>query len=235
MNQANILVSDTGAALVADFGLMTMTDLSTFLSETIGSPRGTYRWMSPELLDPEGFGSNGRSTRESDCYALGMVIYEVSLLRSSRRSLVYTYQVLTGVKPFYNVPDLPCILAVLRGERPSKPSHAESLGFSATLWGLVQLCWSETASARPTARQLLDCLSIAAPTWTPPAVYPVAVVDPPSTADSWSTDSGDPLHERVVQGTGGSNSASILVVPIVVVFLFLSIISILLLPIRQSK
>jgi serine/threonine protein kinase len=42
---------------------------------------GTHRWMSPELLDPELFGipqSEGdRPTRQSDCYALGMVIYEV--------------------------------------------------------------------------------------------------------------------------------------------------------------
>ena len=37
--------------------------------------------MSPELLDPERFGipqSEGdRPTMQSDCYALGMVIYEV--------------------------------------------------------------------------------------------------------------------------------------------------------------
>jgi hypothetical protein len=34
--------------------------------------------MSPELLDPEMFGVQGdRPTRQSDCYALGMVIYEV--------------------------------------------------------------------------------------------------------------------------------------------------------------
>ena len=39
---------------------------------------GTLRWMSPELLDPERFGnSDGRQTKQSDCYALGMVVYEV--------------------------------------------------------------------------------------------------------------------------------------------------------------
>ena len=42
---------------------------------------GTRRWMSPELLDPERFGmpesEENRPTRQSDCYALGMVIYEV--------------------------------------------------------------------------------------------------------------------------------------------------------------
>ena len=39
--------------------------------------------MSPELLDPERFGmpesENNRPTRQSDCYALGMVIYEVGV------------------------------------------------------------------------------------------------------------------------------------------------------------
>jgi len=63
---------------------MIMADLSTILlSDTAESSGGTFRWMSPELLDPEHFDSDGRPTRESDCYALGMVIYEVGWLRSS--------------------------------------------------------------------------------------------------------------------------------------------------------
>ena len=78
MKQANILVDNTGAARVADFGLMTMTELSTnVLSGTSVSCGGTFCWMSPELLDPTYFGSNGHPTREADCYALGMVVYEV--------------------------------------------------------------------------------------------------------------------------------------------------------------
>jgi len=39
--------------------------------------------MSPELLDPGRFGvpasEEKRPTRQSDCYALGMVIYEVGV------------------------------------------------------------------------------------------------------------------------------------------------------------
>ena len=42
--------------------------------------------MSPELLYPERFGvpesENNRPTRQSDCYALGMVIYEVGVRMS---------------------------------------------------------------------------------------------------------------------------------------------------------
>ena len=73
-------------ARVTDFGLMTMGDLGTnILSESFIVCAGTFRWMSPELLDPKRFDSDGRLTRESDCYALGMVIYEVKSLYLSIR------------------------------------------------------------------------------------------------------------------------------------------------------
>ena len=55
-----------------------MTDLSAVLSESVDSSGGTYRWMSPELLRSKMYGTKCRLNRESDCYALGMVIYEVS-------------------------------------------------------------------------------------------------------------------------------------------------------------
>ena len=91
--QANILITGDRRACIADFGLSTITGVATaagpsraslisndtLMSFTSG---GTRRWMSPELLDPEKFGlpisEDNRPTRQSDCYALGMVIYEVS-------------------------------------------------------------------------------------------------------------------------------------------------------------
>jgi len=43
--------------------------------------------MAPELLHPEGCGipesEENRPTRQSDCYALGMVIYEVGVRAST--------------------------------------------------------------------------------------------------------------------------------------------------------
>ena len=71
-------VVETRAAVAASRSTSLSRD--TLMSFT---PGGTVRWMSPEFLDPERFGilgSEGRPTRESDCYALGMVIYEVSAL-----------------------------------------------------------------------------------------------------------------------------------------------------------
>ena len=44
--------------------------------------------MSPELLDPKRFNaSDPRPTKESDRYALGMVIYEVCVLLLAARSV----------------------------------------------------------------------------------------------------------------------------------------------------
>jgi len=62
---------------------MVLNDLSTvLLSKTTDPLGGTTRWMSPELLDPDRFGSDGLPSRESDSYALGMTVYEVSDLHS---------------------------------------------------------------------------------------------------------------------------------------------------------
>ena len=94
--QANILINNDRRACIADFGLTTITGVVTrpaagdskvslISSDTLMSftGGGTCRWMSPELLDPERFGmpesEDNRPTRQSDCYALGMVIYEVSV------------------------------------------------------------------------------------------------------------------------------------------------------------
>ena len=79
-----------GTARLGDFGLMTMTDISAILlSNTVASSCGTTRWMSPELLDPSRFHSDGLPSRESDCYALGMVVYEVNGFPSIRSLLTY--------------------------------------------------------------------------------------------------------------------------------------------------
>ena len=92
--KANILINKGRRACLADFGLSTIAGvvtraaagaarMSSISNDTLTSftAGGIHRWMSPELLDPEMFGvpeSEGdRPTKQSDCYALGMVIYEV--------------------------------------------------------------------------------------------------------------------------------------------------------------
>jgi len=156
--QANVLVDGTGIARVTDFGLTTMADPSKIaLSRSVVPSGGRLCRLAPEQLYPLPFRSSRRPTHASDFYALSMTAYEVSSARSSWWSPTYPSQVLTGPRPFHHMPGSTFALAVLGDEGPEKPVDAESLGFSDTLWELVQSCWSE--SSRPTAQQLLDRLS----------------------------------------------------------------------------
>ena len=83
----------------------------------------------------------------------------------------------------------PVTAVVIDGERPGKPPNAKSLGFSDTLWELVQLCWSVPSSIRPAVQRLFDDLSAASRNWAPPLVYPIevdATDDTAASADSSS-------------------------------------------------
>ena len=97
--------------------------------------------MSPELLDPEGFGlEKSRLTKESDCYALGMVIYEI----------------LSGSAPF--APSQAPILKILRGDRPERPQGAQGARFTDDIWDMLESCWKPRPDDRPSLNALLRCL-----------------------------------------------------------------------------
>jgi len=66
-------VDSNQTARIADFGLASLLRHPS-ISITMTAPAwgGTFQWMAPELFDGESLPS-----RESDVYALGMVIYEV--------------------------------------------------------------------------------------------------------------------------------------------------------------
>ena len=69
---------------MADFGLAAIVDESTNRTTVAGGEfRGTTRWMAPELLLPEEFGFTGTlqkqlPSKDTDIYAIGMTIFEVS-------------------------------------------------------------------------------------------------------------------------------------------------------------
>ncbi|KAF9642200.1 kinase-like protein, partial [Thelephora ganbajun] len=103
--KANILINHGGHACLADFSLVTVVaDQSIVVSSCIEG--GIIQWMSPELLYPELFDlKKCHPTKASDCYALGMVIYEV----------------LSGRTPFAPHKPPAVMKKVLDGERPERP------------------------------------------------------------------------------------------------------------------
>ena len=137
--KANILIDHDGNACLADFSLITIvSDQTAFLSSCVEG--GTTQWMSPELLDPDKFGlKESRPTKESDCYALGMVIYEV----------------LSGQKPYAPFKGPVVIRKVLDGERPERPQGEEGKLFTDDMWRVVQLCWEPQPGDRTTAKAVL--------------------------------------------------------------------------------
>lgn len=83
--KANIYIRNF-CACIADFGISTIARTEPRVGENMGTTAslvsfnsgGCPRWTSPELLDPKKFNASGpRPTKESDRFALGMVIYEV--------------------------------------------------------------------------------------------------------------------------------------------------------------
>ena len=139
-SQANLLINDNGHACLAGFGLLTIApDQSSDTSLYVDG--GTIQWMSPELLDPGRFNlTEGRRTKESDCYALGMVIYEI----------------LSGQAPFAPLSPPPVICRVLEGLRPERP-EGEVL-FTDDIWRTLELCWEHQPGERISAKIVLQRL-----------------------------------------------------------------------------
>ena len=100
--------------------------------------------MSPERLDPIRFGvKDGRATKESDCYALGMVVLEV----------------LSGQVPFTeDRSDFVVMQKILDGVHPERPQGVEGARSTDELWGMLQRCWLPRPDHRPTAERVLECL-----------------------------------------------------------------------------
>ncbi|KAF9789392.1 kinase-like domain-containing protein [Thelephora terrestris] len=152
---ANILINQGGHACLADFGLLTVVSDPTNPTASSSSVKGgTTRWMSPELLDPDQYGiRDSRPTKESDAYALGMVILEV----------------LSGRCPFSQFRDVVVMRMVLDGIRPERPNGPEGVWFTDDLWRLLASCWESQRERRPTIEAILEFLEHISGAWQPPA------------------------------------------------------------------
>ena len=140
--KASILINHDGRACLADFGLPAIaSDREIFLLSCLES--GMIQWISPELIDPERFDlTESCPTKESDCYALGMVIYEV----------------LSGRTPF--APSVPVFTLgkILEGQRPERPQGKEGAPITDDLWETLQHCWKYKPDERANAKVVLQCL-----------------------------------------------------------------------------
>ncbi|KAF5315565.1 hypothetical protein D9611_004734 [Ephemerocybe angulata] len=140
---ANILVTQTGRALVGDFGLSFVAENEYIQASSTVAPRGTVRWQAPELFDPDT--EEAKPTKLSDVYSLGCVFYEI----------------FTGRIPFYEVLRESTVIAfIMSGRQPSKPAPDSEpfsqWGLSESLWKLcIQQSWARNPEERPKVSQFL--------------------------------------------------------------------------------
>jgi len=187
--KANILIDQAGHARLADFGLLTIiSNPVNLLSSSSCMQGGTARWMGPELIAPERFGfEKSRPTKASDCYALGMVIYET----------------ISGKLPFHEHTDLTVFLKVVEGERPPR-----AVGFTDDLWGTLKLCWAPQPYTRPNIEDVLQCLERVLNSSEPPSPGTDQEAEDGDDWDSTSDSSGFPNGRSDTRMTGRSTTAS---------------------------
>ena len=166
--KSNVLIDQTGNARLADFGLLTiLSDPANHLSSSSFTQGGSARWMSPELIDPQRFGlENSPPTKSSDCYALGMVIYET----------------ISGHLPFHQHADLTVFVRVLAGERPVRGA-----GFAESLWKMMAQCWTPQANDRPSIQDVLLCLDRVSGLPEPPPFGLDGEMDMDGDCDEWDS------------------------------------------------
>ena len=109
--------------------------------------------MSPELLNPRV--QNHYPTKHSECFSLGMVIYEV----------------LSQCVPFYPYANSTVFEKMMQGDRPERPGGVEGEWFTDVIWALLERCWVYTPQNRPSVDNVLLCLERTSRCWIP---YPPA-------------------------------------------------------------
>ncbi|CAE7074086.1 unnamed protein product [Rhizoctonia solani] len=147
LKAANVLVSSDGVARIADFGLSTMSEAGLRFSETSATQTGTMRWAAPEQLIEGSFRS-----QHSDVYALGMTI----LVRP-------VYEIFTGNVPYFPEcqRDFNVLIKLQQGILPTRPiDHFKDNERGNRMWGILESCWSRKPESRPTAKEVMESLSV---------------------------------------------------------------------------
>ncbi|KAJ7752988.1 kinase-like domain-containing protein [Mycena metata] len=129
----NVLISNGGRALLADFGFSALGDSSFSLS--ISQPLGgSPLWMAPEKLD--GYDDS----EATDVYSFAML----------------TLELFTRQNPFQGETSQNMIQDIKNGRRPRRPNTDSTLNrLTNDWWRLCQLCWDNDPAKRWTTNEIL--------------------------------------------------------------------------------
>lgn len=134
----NVLISDDGRALLADFDLSLLSG-STFSMTTSGRWGVTVRWTAPEALE-----EGAEKSAAGDIWSYGMTLLEL----------------FTRKKPWHQLTERVAAAQIFRGNLPRRPSNAETCSRLTDRWWAVCLqCWGPDPALRPTIVDVLQATS----------------------------------------------------------------------------
>lgn len=145
---ANVLVSDNGIPLLADFGNSVLNSQSLKFSATIEKSVVSPRWTAPEVLEGE-----VSSSYSADIFSLGMTLLET----------------ITGEVPYSQLSDRAVFWAIsMTKQIPTRPEkHIPNNKRDDMLWSLFEECWNFEPERRPNAQQvrekMLEIVKMASP------------------------------------------------------------------------
>ncbi|KAJ3556834.1 hypothetical protein NP233_g11890 [Leucocoprinus birnbaumii] len=176
----NILVSDFGRPLLADFGCSEVLSDAGFVTNR--RITGTVHWMAPELIGLIGDGSATSRGKMSDIWSFGCTCYEMY----------------TGEIPFHECKKLSGVMIALSlGKVPLRPDPGDStvcLDFDDWIWERLMLgCWRKLPEDRYTCKGIIELLASRFPDFhVEPAASRKKAVDIPA-------DKSDPEEvERII-------------------------------------
>ncbi|KAJ7590438.1 kinase-like domain-containing protein [Mycena floridula] len=132
---ANVLVTAEGRAVLVDFGLAFLINSGEF---TTSKTAGNSRWTAPELMSAED--EDVTLSFSTDVFAFAMTVIEI-----------YTEN-----RPFNAIKnDTTVLYAVISGKRPDIPANIKESG---SLRRLIERCWDQNPSKRPTVSSICESL-----------------------------------------------------------------------------
>ncbi|XP_023688438.1 activin receptor type-1-like [Paramormyrops kingsleyae] len=160
LKSRNVLVKKNGQCCIADLGLAVMQCETGDHLDIGNNPRvGTKRYMAPEVLDETIRTDQFASYKQTDIWALGLVLWEISR-RTVVNGIVEEYH-----PPFFDlVPSDPSFeqmkkVVCVDQQTPSLHNRLHSHPILAAIAKVMKECWFQDPKARPTALRLRKTLS----------------------------------------------------------------------------
>ncbi|KAI4876137.1 hypothetical protein NFI96_026325 [Prochilodus magdalenae] len=160
LKSRNILVKRNGQCCIADLGLAVIHSQSSDYLDVGNNPRvGTKRYMAPEVLDESIRVDIFESYKQTDIWALGLVLWEITR-RTIVNGIMEEYRL-----PFFDVvPSDPSFeemkkVVCVSQYRPCLHNRLHSHPILSTIAKIMKECWFQSPSARLTALRVRKTLA----------------------------------------------------------------------------